>query len=62
MVISAHKLPVIAILTALIAMIAYDGIRLGYDQRFNDSLELGDIVHINGDPDTGRQFASHYWC
>ena len=60
MVISGHKLPSVAILTALIAMIAYDGIRLGYDQRFNDSLELDDVVQSNGDLDSPRQFAKAY--
>ena len=55
-----RRLPTIAILFALIVALCYDGIRLVYDQRFNDALATGDAADITGATDPRRQFARAY--
>ncbi len=60
MVIQGLKLTTIAIFSALILAICYDGIRLAYDQRFNYALATGDMAWINGPDDAHRQFAKAY--
>ena len=54
------KLPAIAILSALTLAVCYDGIRLVYDQQFNDALAAGDAARVNGRDDARRQFANAY--
>lgn len=60
MVIQGLRLPVIAILFALILAVCYDGIHLVYDQRFNDALATGGAARFNGRDDARRQFAKAY--
>jgi len=60
MVIQALKLPTIAILSALIVALGYDGIRLVNDQHFNDALATGDAARVSGRVDPRRQFAKAY--
>ena len=60
MVIQDLRLSAIAILSALILAICYDGIRLAYDQQFNDALAAGDAARVNGRDDARRQFAEAY--
>jgi len=60
MVIQDAKLLAITILSALILAVCYDGIRLVYDQQFNDALAAGNAVRINGRDDRHRQFANAY--
>jgi len=60
MVIQGLKLPAIAMLSALILAVCYDGIRLAYDQQFNDALASGDEARVNGGGDARRQFANAY--
>jgi mxaK protein len=60
MVIQGIKLPTIAFLFALIVALCYDGIRLVYDQQFNDALASGGVAEVNGRADPRRQFAKAY--
>lgn len=60
MVIQGLNLPVIAILSALILAVSYDGISLVNDQRFNDALAEGDSARVDGRGDARRQFAKAY--
>lgn len=58
--IQVPKLPTIAILSVLIMVVCYDGIRLVYDQQFNDALATGDAARFNGRVDPRHQFAKAY--
>jgi len=60
MVIQGLKLPKIAILSALILAVCYDGVRLVYDQQFNAALATGNAAHVDGRDDPRRQFAKAY--
>jgi mxaK protein len=57
MVIRGIKFSTIAILSALMLAICYDGIHLLYDKRFNNALATGDASDLRAANDAHRQFA-----
>jgi mxaK protein len=60
MVIQGLNFSTIAILSALILAICYDGIRFADEQRFNDALAAGDEAQVIGQRSAHRQFAKAY--
>lgn len=60
MVIQGLKFPTIVSLFALILAVCYDGIRLAYEQRFNDALATGDAAQVTGRVGAHRFFAKAY--
>lgn len=60
MVMPILNLPTLAILSACILTIAYDGTQLIQDQRFNQALDSGGVTGIEGKDSPVRQFAQAY--